>query len=341
MNGLQEIKQQQTNSLRRDYIDQMLWKKRAKIMTPGKLVKERPAVKSSDAHVLFDQLFEKLQTSQGAGEINEEIVDKLKDIRFLSAAKEVVDPLIFEVFIEESFLRLLSEVLLLPEHGASTQNTVIHAKIEASWICINLLTCTEKHQFKTIIESNIIKSMIALLSSTSSTGIIKDIFLGLHNFVAENHHARDFLMALNIEGTFEDLLKRLFVDLGVLDSEVLEGFLKFISAFLWILPRVHLSKVASGHQIPYIVNFFISNALSVTNMVDYFPSFLRYLENCSEEEIGFFNSSMFGNKLVSEVLMKLPEEKSTIIILGMLSELVRGSNSNVVAQVACHYGRTS
>ncbi len=333
MHGLHEIKQQQTYSLRRDYIDQLLWKKRAKIMTPGKLARDRSEAKTCDAQNLYTSLFRLLQAGSAAGEVSEAVVERLKDIRYLSAAKEVVDPVIFEVFIEESFLQLLSEVLLLPEQGPKTPVAVIHAKIEASWICINLLTCTEKLHYKAISDSSLVKSMIALLSSTSSTGIIKDLFLGLHNFVAENHQARDYLMALNIEATFEDLLKRLFVDLGVLDSEVLEGFLKFVSAFLWILPRVHLSKVAATHQIPYIVNFFISNAFSVSNSLDYFPSFLRYLENCSEEEIGFFNSSMFGNKLISEVLAKFPDERSTVLVLNMLSELVRGTNSTVVAQV--------
>lgn len=250
MNGLQDLRQQQTSTLRRDFIDQMLWKKRAKIMTPGKLLREPAPAKSCDAQQLYDRLFQLLQEGRAPGEVSEAVVERLKDIRYLSAAKEVVDAAVFEVFIEERFLLLLAEVLQLPERGALTEMPVIHAKIEATWICINLLTCTEKHHFKTLIESPVVQALIALLAVSSSTGIIKDIFLALHNFVAENHQARDHLMALNIEGCFEDLLKRLFVDLGVLDSEVLEGFLKFISAFLWILPRVHLSKVAAADADP-------------------------------------------------------------------------------------------
>lgn len=82
------------------------------------------------------------------------------------------------------------------------------------------------------------------------------------------------------------------------------------------------------------MNFFISNALSAANALEYFPSFLRYLENCSEEEIGYFNSSMFGNKLISEVLAKFSDERSTMLVLNLLAELVRGTNSTVVAQVA-------
>jgi hypothetical protein len=50
---------------------------------------------------------------------------------------------------------------------------------------------------------------------------------------------------------------------------------------------------------------------------------------------------MFGNKLISEVLAKFADERCTVLVLNMLSELVRGTNSTVVAQVAFRRPRTS